>query len=80
MINFLRKVIKYWSLESRAKRVWDSRTDEEIINAYHDNRIWLNNLKFLNMDKDFSLFETTLMRYDKYIKPQMDKRKLWSKV
>lgn len=80
MISLLRKVLDYWSLESRAERVWNSRTDTQIIDSYKDNRQWLDNLRFLRMGEDFSMYETINIRYNKYIKPQMDKRNLWSKV
>jgi hypothetical protein len=86
-MKVLKKILHYFSADGKKERwdthvqkVWGDRSDEDIIAAYNDNRQWFNNLKFLKMDKDYKLWETIDMRYNKLIKPQMDKRNLWNKV
>ncbi len=79
-MKILKEVIHYFSKEARIQRVWDKKSDEEILEAYKDNRIWYSNLKFLQFTSNFSLWKQVNYRYDKLIKPQMDKRNLWSKL
>lgn len=73
-------ILNYFSKEARLQRVWDKKTDEEILTSYKDNRLWYSNLKFLQFNSNFSLWKQINYKYDKLIKPQMDKRSLWSKL
>ncbi|CAH9016422.1 hypothetical protein VP193E371_P0044 [Vibrio phage 193E37-1] len=81
-MNILEKFKMYLDKrkELHIQKVWNSKTDNQIIESYKDNQLWVCNLKFLKMTDDFSMWESLNYRYEKLIKPQMDKRNLWGKV
>ncbi len=86
-MKLLKKILRYFSEEAKQERKdnavrnhWDKFTDEEIIDAYHDNIQWAKSLKFLKIESNSSMVVTNKYRYNNLILPQMNKRNLWEKV
>lgn len=59
--------------EAFMQTVWDAKSDAEIKEAYTDNLDWQSNYRFLKMTETKQA-QTTLRRWEKYIKPQVIKR------
>ena len=65
------------SLELQVQDLWDKKTDEQIIIAYEDAIEWIDILEHPIMSKNNTdLLNSIKHKFEKYIEPQMIKRKL----
>lgn len=66
--------------EAYVQRVWNKKQDKQILIAYHDASDWILNHNSLNSSTTKELADLCQERLDKYIMPQMHKRRLITTV